>query len=292
MKHLSLTHFITRPLVLCLLSSPLIASAQMGDRNGPPKVLVIYREFLKPGKSGMQHEKTESEFVRALTAAKSQSYYFGMDSLSGPSRSLFFFGFPSFEAWEKDTLTTRKNTTLSAALDHASSVDGELLSNFEQSAFIFRDDLSLNTGPLLGKRYMEITQVIVKPGHTPEIEELAALYRDGMKRSMPTTNSAAFQLMYGYNTGDVFLFISTLKSLSETDREVGDMKKFMDDLGDKGRKHLTELSTSAIQSIQTNLFELNPKISYPPEEWIKADPGFWKPRPSTVAKKPDTTPAK
>jgi hypothetical protein len=70
------------------------------------------------------------------------------------------------------------------------------------------------------------------------------------------------------------------------------MKKFMDDLGDKGRKHLTELSTSAIQSIQTNLFELNPKISYPPEEWIKADPGFWKPRPSTVAKKPDTTPAK
>ena len=36
----------------------------------PPKVLVLYREFLKPGKQGASHEKTESAFVQAVTKAK------------------------------------------------------------------------------------------------------------------------------------------------------------------------------------------------------------------------------
>src|SRR6516164_3611764 len=68
----------------------------------PPKVLVIEREFLKPGKAGSAHAKTESAFVQAMTAAKWPTHYLAMDSLSGPSRSLFFLGNPSFEGWEAD----------------------------------------------------------------------------------------------------------------------------------------------------------------------------------------------
>jgi hypothetical protein len=33
------------------------------------------------------------------------------------------------------------------------------------------------------------------------------------------------------------------------------------------------------------LFQFNPKMSYPAEEWIKADPGFWKPMMPVAAKK-------
>src|SRR5580704_10611496 len=118
---------------LCLLYlGSGIASAQE-PTAGPPKVLVIQREYLKPGRAGSMHEKTESAFVRAMSVAKWPTHYFGMDSLSGPSRSLFFIGYPSFEAWEKDTLATQKNTTLSAALDRASSADGDLLSLYESS---------------------------------------------------------------------------------------------------------------------------------------------------------------
>ena len=36
------------------------------DMSGPPKVLVIGREYTKPGKDGAAHEKTESAFVTAL----------------------------------------------------------------------------------------------------------------------------------------------------------------------------------------------------------------------------------
>lgn len=268
------------PLTLGLLfSAPLALHAQMNPMDGPPKVLVIDREFLKPGKSGALHEKTESNFVRASVAAKSKSYYFGMDSMSGPSRSLFFFAYPSFAAWEQDNLNTRKNATFAAAMDHASNVDGELLSAYEQSAFILRPELSYNTGNLVGKRYMEISQFVIKPGHNAEAEELSKLYLDGYKKAGIATNWAAFELMYGHETGDVFLFITTMKSLSETDQEILDTAKFMDVLGDKGKKHLAELSASCLESAQTNIFELNPKISYPPKSGSKPNPTSGSPNP-------------
>src|SRR5947209_2052971 len=140
---------VAPPLLLCLLfSAPLAASAQQDGMNGPPKVLVIAREYLKPGKAGGTHEKSESAFVHAMAAAKWPTYYFAMDSLSGPSRSLFFTGYPSFEAWEKDNWAVRKNTTLTAALEHAALADGELLTEFDQNVLALREDLSLNMGNL------------------------------------------------------------------------------------------------------------------------------------------------
>src|SRR6185369_13027423 len=45
-----------------------VAMAQ--EAVGPPKVLVIQREYLKPGRGGSVHERSESAFVRAMTAAK------------------------------------------------------------------------------------------------------------------------------------------------------------------------------------------------------------------------------
>jgi hypothetical protein len=95
----------------------LSAQEPPADMAGPPKVLVIAREFTKPGKDGVMHEKSESAFVNALTAAKWQSHYFAMKSLSGRPRALFLFGYPSFEAWEKDNHAADKNPALAAALD-------------------------------------------------------------------------------------------------------------------------------------------------------------------------------
>jgi hypothetical protein len=276
----SIKRFTALPLTLGLLfSAPLALHAQMNAMDGPPKVLVLDRELLKPGKAGALHEKSESNFVRASMAAKTKNYYFGMDSLSGASRSLFLFPYPSFEAWEQQTMADRKNATLTAAIDHAFNVDGELLSAYEQSAFNLRPDLSYNTGTLVGKRYMEISQFVVKPGHNAEAEELSKLYLDGYKKAGIATNWATFELMYGHETGDVFLYITTMKSLSETDQEIKDTAKFMDALGANGKKRLAELSASCLESSQSNIFEINPKISYPPEELIKAEPNFWKPKP-------------
>jgi hypothetical protein len=287
MKYPFIPRSVALPLFLGLLfSTPLALSAQQDGSNGspqdgtngPPKVLVMQREFLKPGKAGSTHEKSESAFVRAMAAAKWPTYYFAMDSLSGPSRSLFFTGYPSFEAWEKDTWATRKNATLSAALDRAANADGELLSEYDSHVLALREDLSLNLGNLVGMRYMEISRFVVRPGHMKDFEELAKLYVNGYKKSVPTAHWVTFELMYGVDSGSVFLVISPLKSLAETDRGIGESKQFTNAMGESGMKKLSELTAACIASAQTNLFEFNPKNSYPPPEWIKAEPDFWKPK--------------
>jgi hypothetical protein len=274
---------------LCLLFlSSGIASAQ--ENMGPPKVLVIMREYLKPGKAGSTHEKTESAFVHAMAAAKWPTHYFGMDSLSGPSRSLFFVGYPSFAAWEKDNLATQKNATLSAALDRASVADGDLLSEYESSASVYRDDLSLrSTVDIAHMRYFEITQFVVRPGHEREFEALAKIYVDGYGKAVPDAHWATFERQYGASTGasvgDVFLVLNPMKSLAEVDSSFADSKKFADAMSESDKKKMVELTAACIESVQTNLFTFNPKESYPPDEWITAD-SFWKPKAVAPATKP------
>src|SRR5271155_2837822 len=86
--------------MLLLLGVQSISAAQ--ETTPPPKVISVVREFLKPGKAGTAHQKTESAFVQAFSHAKWRSHYLAVDSLSGKPRSLFFVGYDSFEAWEKD----------------------------------------------------------------------------------------------------------------------------------------------------------------------------------------------
>ncbi|HEY1995452.1 MAG TPA: hypothetical protein VGG81_13680, partial [Edaphobacter sp.] len=66
---------------LGLIPSPGVAAAQDGAGAGapPPKVLVIQREVLKPGRAGATHLKTESAFVQAMTAAKWPTHYFAAE---------------------------------------------------------------------------------------------------------------------------------------------------------------------------------------------------------------------
>ena len=267
-----------------LLAAPPFAAAQNDGSNGPPNVLVIQREFLKPGKAGSTHETTERAFVNAMTAAHSTSYYFAMDSMSGPSRSLFFQAYPSFEAWEKDTQTVRKDATLTAAIDHASLMDGEMLTSYDQGVFAMRPDLSLRNGNLKGMRYMEIMRFDIKPGHEKEWEDLVKMYVDGFGKAVPEAHWTTFQMMYGSSEGGVFLALIPLKSLRETDASIGNSRKFGESMAPEAMKRLSELTAASVKSSMVNLYEFNPRISYPRPEWIADEPDFWKPAPPQKSK--------
>ena len=105
--------------ILIIGAGPAGAVAAALLRQQGRAVLVIEREWLKTGKTDSMHQKTESAFVNAMTAAKWPTHYFAAASMSGKPRVLFFVGYPSFEAWEKDNHAVAKNATLSAAWDRA-----------------------------------------------------------------------------------------------------------------------------------------------------------------------------
>ncbi|MBV8052829.1 MAG: hypothetical protein JOZ80_16700, partial [Acidobacteriaceae bacterium] len=81
---------------------------------------------------------------------------------------------------------------------------------------------------------------------------------------------------------------------NEIDTNFAHNKDFASAMGEDGMKKLDELAAASIESSETNLFALNPNMSYVPAEWIKAD-DFWKPKTATslasAPKKPADKPA-
>jgi hypothetical protein len=260
------------------------AQENAAGMSTPPKVLVINREVLKPGKGGAPHQKTESAFVRAMAAAKDNTHYLGMDSLSGPSRSLFFTGYDSFADWEKDAIATQTNATLSAALDRAEVADGDLLQSYETSVFVLREDLSLNASTdLAHDRYFEIGVFHVKPGHDEDWSAAMKLVKDASSKD-PDQHWAMYERAYGGSEG-YFIYIVPMKTAAEIDRNLANAPKFVEAIGKDGMKKLNELIAGCVDQAETNLFALNPAISYVGPEMIKADPTFWKPAPAGEPKK-------
>jgi hypothetical protein len=270
---------------LCLcVANVAIAQENAAGMSTPPKVLVINREILKPGKAGSPHQKTESAFVRAMAAAKYPQHYLGMDSLSGPSRSLFFTGYDSFADWEKDASATQQNATLSAALDRAAVADGELLQSYETSAYLLRDDFSLNASTdLAHDRYFEIGVFHVKPGHDADWTAIMKLVKDAYTK-VPDVQWAMYERAYG-GSENYFIYITPLKSLAEVDRNFANGPKFVEAIGADGMKKLEDLMAASVDQAEINLFALNPAISYVGPEMTKADPTFWKPAPTGETRK-------
>src|SRR5713226_7208291 len=69
-----------------LLSATSLALAQEQAPSGPPKVLQIFREEVKPGKAPA-HEKVEAGWPRAFANASSPTHYIAMVSVTGPSEA-------------------------------------------------------------------------------------------------------------------------------------------------------------------------------------------------------------
>ena len=279
---------------LCLVSAAGSAFAQEDQTKTatpPPKVLAVFREFLKPGKNGSAHERSESVFVQALRRAKWPTHYLSVDSLSGKTRSLFLTGYDSFEAWEKDVQATQNNRALSAALDRATIADGDLLSETDSSAWVFSPDHSLNPDVDVAEmRYLDIEVFRVKPGHDSDFDEIIKLVIAAYQK-IPESHWAAYDNVYGASS-DTHAFFVLMKSASEIDHNLATNKDFVAAMGEANMKKFAELSAASLESSEDNLFVFNPRMSYVSDEWIKADPDFWKPKSAAApAKKATDKPA-
>jgi hypothetical protein len=265
------------PLLLVVFAGSVTPAASAQDKTiVSQKILTIQREFTKPGKEGAAHEKSEAAFAQAMASAKATDYYYALASLSGRPRVLFLSAYPSFAAIEAERKKVNGNASLSAELDRANEADGDLLAETNSSMWMRRDDLSLNQGYRVGARYEELTQFVVRPGHTGEWNELVKLVIDAYKKGVPDAHWGTYELLYG--GGGTYLVITTLRSAEEIDADFAKDPKFLEALGPDGLKKLEALEASCVESRQSNLFRIAPKMSYPPPALVQAEPDFWTPK--------------
>ncbi len=261
-----------------------VAQEQQQGMNLPPKVLVIAREFLKPGKNGTPHEKAELAYVQALKRANEPVHYLALNSLSGKTSALFVIPFDSLEAWEKDTLWAQNNAALSAALDRANIADGELLESTDQGVFVYNDEYSFHPAvDMPHMRYFEIEAFQIRPGHHAEWDEAVKLVKAAYEKALPGAHWETYEEILGGRNH--FIVFTPMRSMSELDRELMADKQFLSAIGPDGMKKLEELMAASVESSTNDLFAFNPKMSYTSRDWIDADPNFWKPKPAPVAAK-------
>ncbi len=247
------------------------AGAQKSPDLTPPNILVIQQEMLKPGMSGRAHQKTESAFVQAMSNAKSPVHYFAADSMSGPSRSLFFMGFDSYGDWQKSLEPLMQDP----AFDSASQADGKLLKNFATVVFRYQPDRSANPDVDLAQmHFMEITVITIKPGHDEEWQQLAKLH-DQAYGKVPGMHYAMWKEVLGNDSGGEYIVTQPMRSLAEMDAMHVAAGKAWAAVSADQKKKMRDLEAACFVSIHSNLYALNPKMSYVPDRWKTASPDFW-----------------
>jgi hypothetical protein len=272
-------------LSLAVAGSAITAAQEMPAATASmPKVMTITREYVKPGKAGAAHDKTESAFVQAMTRAKFPTHYIALNSLSGKSRALYITPYASFEAWGNDNDAVEKNKALMAELERASVADGELLNSMDTGVFTYNENMSYNpNADLSHARYMELSLYRIRHGHGEEWREAVKKIIDAHKQSGSSAHWATFHLDYG-GEGGTYIMFTAYKSLAELDKAGENDMHAHDSMGEESWKRVMKLYSEAVESTNRELFAINPRQSYPPEEWVKADPDFWHPKPAPAAK--------
>ncbi len=262
-------------LSLAVTCSGLAAAQQDASKH---QVLQITREFIKPYKGGMAHDKTESAFIAAETRAKFPVHYVALNSLSGKSRALFLTAYGSFDEWQKANDLVDHNKELGEAFERAGLADGELLEDVDSRVYTYSDELSYHPHPDLSHaHYVEISVFNVRLGHEADWHKLSKMYRDALDKAGSSAHWAMFQAAYGANDG-TYIALSGDKSMADIDTMMGEGKKLVETVGEEDWKKLDKLYGDCVESARTELFAINPRQSYPPEELVAADPEFWKPR--------------
>ncbi len=279
--------FVGLPLAVACIS--MAAAQDQPSTMTPPKYLQVTVEYTKPGKGGLAHDKTESAFVQAMTKAKFPINYWAYNSMSGKPRAIYISGFDSFGELEKADKIF-ESPGVAATFESLNVADGELLEDSNQLIFSYDEDLSLRPGvDLFHHRFLEADIVHVRQGHGKEFQDLAKLWVSLYQKAGTSVHWDAFRAEYGEDSG-YYVFLTADKSLDDVDAGFADGKNLGTILTDDDKKKLRELRAASIEEDRTEIYSVNPAQSYVPDSFIKADPGYWKPK-GAMAAKPMAKPA-
>jgi hypothetical protein len=218
-----------------------------------------------------------------MTKAKFPINYWAYNSMSGKPRAIYISGFDSFADLGKANKIF-DNPSVAATFEPLNVADGELLEDSKQLIFSYDGDISLRPGvDLLHHRFLEADIIHVRQGHGKEFHDLAKMWVDLYSKAGTSVHWDAFHAEYGEDSG-YYVFLTADKSLDDVDAGFADNKKLGTILTDDDKKKLRELRAACIEEDRTEIYSVNPAQSYVPESFIKADPGYWKPKGAMAAK--------
>ena len=285
------------PLLGLLTAAPVAAVAQTAD-SGPPPVLVIGREEVKPGKM-TAHEKVSTAYAALFAKANPDESWLGLTPISGEdSAVLFLEGFPSFAAAETNHIKLEaalaQSAALKAEMDRLDGQSGDMKNSSRTAWFVYRPALSYHApkmGDVAKSRLVSVTTYRVKPGRIPDWNDYVKVLNAARdKAGASWISSAGYQSQVGMAAGTFvnFVFHRTMAELDENVAKADERQKAIDAAlgGDQVVKMRRELiSEVLVENPTTNLYVISRGESHPSATFAAADPDFWTPKPAAVAGK-------
>ena len=256
------------------LAAPALLPAQ--DNNATPKWMTIQREVVKPGKEPA-HVKLETEWARALEAAKYPVPILGMTSMSGADEAWFLMGFPTAADMQKMYETVAAAPAMSGVDAKFRPMEADLLANRITMIARLRDDLSYSSGaPLPSMRLMTVQRISVKTGAGPTFEEARKIMKAAHEKIRAVDGYAVYQVTMGAPAG-TFLVMAAKKGFAEFDTDPHGEAYAAALGGPDGQTKLREMAIAYQNTADTQLFFVNPAISTMGSVWGEAD-AYWKPK--------------
>jgi hypothetical protein len=279
--------------VLAFLPLAAATVAAQDLASGPPKVLALTREDIKPGKMA-PHEKVAVNFVSALSRTPSSSYRIGLVPLSGDENVVLYVeGYASFADVEArrqqfDQITAT-NAAFKTEMEQADTQGAEMHAAQRTALYVLRSDLSYHPRALkdIHARYISINTTRVKPGRGPDYVDYIKNLNAAREKANSDVHTAVYQVMSGAPTG-TFVSLTAIESLKRWDDDLANMDANQKAItvalgGDDVMKQRRMLISEIVADGFGTLYAINPAISRPTEQAIAADPEFWKARMQTVA---------
>ena len=154
------------------VASAALAIAQDAGTNAPPNVLVIQREYLKPGKAGAIWQVWKATSSKASNDAKWPTSLHAHGLAFRPIARPFHVWLRLPGGLQQDQEAQNANAKFLVAMDAANLADGELLTRYDSQAFIYHPEMSLHASvDVPHQRYWEFTSFHIKAGHDAEWNE-------------------------------------------------------------------------------------------------------------------------
>lgn len=276
-------------MVYFLLAGVLSSHAQQQAPTGPPKILQISREEIRPDK-GPAHEKEAGHYVQLLAKANSTYYRLALLPITGDeSEVVYLWGFDSFAEVERFAKDSEKwaTETLKADFDQLDKESEGLHASVRNLLAIYRDDLSFRPTrtSVSQARYMQAVTFRVRPGHDADFADAVKIVRAAYEKVNLDVHWFVYQISSGA-PGPTFIVFIPRKSLQELDEVVAQSKALQEAEGEENVKKLQRIASEAYQSVESRIYRFNPKMSYVSKEFAADDPDFWTPKVKAVKAAP------
>jgi hypothetical protein len=273
-------------ILLCLSLGATVTWAAEPPAWNWPKVVLINIEDLKPGASEAYREN-EAGWSRALAAAHFPYHSYGMRPVAGPNQTWWVNPYATFGDIEKADTLLGSNKELSAQVDRFERAAEADVAASRTELYVLRPDLSRSPGTLAARFYWTFV-VRAKPGHEEDFTAMGKKMNEFYDKAGLPARWGIFQAMAG-TVNPTFLVVVPLRSLADLDTMMQDEAKFAEAAGAEGLKAMAKLSSETTGREECVLLAVDPKMSYPDENDLKADPDFWKAWTAKPAAKPSGT---